>query len=155
MTDFTTKGKINAQLIIVMDKDAGKIMEWSQKAEYLTGFKSHELCGKYLFRQLLSRNHKMEVLGAIGSVQSSGSAVYGFKIPFYTKSGLLIQLDVNVRAELNDKGEAAKVILTDALTDAYSAMIATTTSLPLLATPSSDTLENSSDCGEFERLCSE
>ena len=83
----------------------GKVNEWNQQAEKVTGFNKAEVMGRDLVADFISDDHKVSV-GAVLSKALHGVETENYEFPLLTKTGQRIDLLLNSTTRRDADGKA-------------------------------------------------
>jgi PAS domain S-box-containing protein len=97
----------NAPIFGIDDK--GLVNEWNQTSEKITGFKKHEVIGKNLVQNYISKEHQKGVKKVLDQALI-GKETSNYEFPIYTKDGARNMILLNSTTRRDKKGNIIGVL---------------------------------------------
>jgi PAS domain S-box-containing protein len=87
----------------------GKINEWNQQAEQITGYKKDEVIGRKLVADFIADDYKLSV-GAVLSKALQGEETANYEFPLFTHSGARVDVLLNSSTRRDALGQIVGVV---------------------------------------------
>ena len=87
----------------------GRVNEWNQQSEHITGFSKKEVMGRDLVADFITDDYKVSV-GAVLSKALNGEETANYEFPLFTKSGKSVDVLLNSTTRLDASGQVVGVV---------------------------------------------